>query len=382
MNSAHSHLRQAGRRTGVMLLILGLTYSLSAQTPGGQTNSRPKPVAERFLLIVETSAAMQKRAANVEQVVGKLFGSGLGNQLHGGDTIGVWTYNESLQTGQFPLQRWTPQTGTAVANGIVFFLKSRKYEKTSRLAPVMAQLTNVVADSVKLTVLLISDGEEALTGTPYDDQIAAAYRLNAAEQRKQNMPFLTILRTWNGKFTGFSVNTPPWPVEFPKFPVEPKPAATVTTLPEAKPEPPAGPKPETKLELPPKPEPTPVVTAKPLPQIVSPPVLPATSAPPEATVTAPEIAQPVVPGLASTSTPTAPLLAVDTPPPVRTQKTNAIIQTGTLEPTSEKKSLPLTLLVAGAGLLFGIVVAGVWLLRSRSKPRVSLITRSIDRAPK
>ena len=40
------------------------------------------------------------------------------------------------------------------------FLKSRKYEKTARLAPVIAQLKNVVADSDKITVLLISDGEE------------------------------------------------------------------------------------------------------------------------------------------------------------------------------------------------------------------------------
>ena len=41
------------------------------------------------------------------------------------------------------------------------------------------------------------------------------------------------------------------------------------------------------------------------------------------------------------------------------------------------------MLVGGSVLLLGIV-AGVifWQLRSRSKPRASLITRSIDRDPK
>ena len=78
-----------------------------------KTNAPPKPVTERFLLIVDTSAAMKKRAANVEQVVGNLFAGGLGAQLHRGDTIGVWTYTDDLQAGQFPLQRWTPQTSRA-----------------------------------------------------------------------------------------------------------------------------------------------------------------------------------------------------------------------------------------------------------------------------
>lgn len=382
MNFALSHLHRAGRQTGAMLLIVWLACSLSAQTPGARTNSPPKPVAERFLLIVETSAAMQKRAANVEQVVGNLFRAGLGNQLHGGDTIGVWTYNENLQTGQFPLQRWTPQTGTAVANGIVFFLKARKYEKTSRLAPVMAQLTNVVADSAKLTVLLVSDGDDALTGTPYDAQIAAAYRLNAAEQRKNKMPFLTILRTMNGKFIGFSVNTPPWPVEFPKFPVQPKPAAVVATVPEVKPESPPVSKSEPKLNLSPEPKPEPKGEVTPQPQIELAPVLPVTNPPPGAGVSAPIIATPVIPARAPTSTPPAQLPPVSNSTPVLTPKTNRVVQPSAAGTSTGGKSLLLTLLVAGSGLLIGIVVTGVWLLRSRSKPRASLITRSIDRAPK
>ena len=225
MTFLSSNTRRAGRCLTATLWLVWLTYSLGAQTPAPKTNAPPRAQAERFLLIVDTSAAMQKRAANVERVVGNLFTAGMGGQLHPGATIGVWTYTDDLHTGQYPMRRWTLQTRDNIANDIVDFLKSRKYEKKSRLEPVLAQLKTVVADSDKLTVLLISDGETALTGTPYDAQLIEAYRRSAADQRKQQMPFLTVLRAVKGKFIGFTVNTPPWPTEFPAFPPEPKPVA-------------------------------------------------------------------------------------------------------------------------------------------------------------
>ncbi len=359
-----------------------LTYSLAAQTIVPKTNAPPKPVAERFLLIVETSAAMKKRAANVEQVVSNLFARGLGEQLHRGDTIGVWTYTDDLQAGQFPLQRWTPQTSGPIAQGIVDFLKSRKYEKTAHLAPVIAQMKSVLADSDKITVLLISDGESALAGTPFDASIAEAYRTNAADQRKQQMPFLTVLRAVKGKFIGFTVNTPPWPVEFPKFPAAPQPATAAATTPSAKPESAPEPKPEPKVE------------AKPQPQIEPPPVLPATSpapttiALPAASVPAPETKPPVPPVIAPTSPPSSQPIAVSNPPPVIpsavvVRETNAVDQPRPADTGAEGKPSSLAMFVAGSVMLIGIVAGFVfWRVQSRSKPRASLITRSIDREPK
>lgn len=362
MNFSPSH----PRRTGATLLLIWLTYSLVAQTPVPPTNA-PAPVTERFLLIVDTSAAMQKRAANVERVIGNLITDGMGEQLHHGDTIGVWTYTDDLHTGQFPLQRWTPQTRAAIAQGIVDFLKSRKYEKKARLAPVMAQLKNVVADSDKITVLVISDGEDALTGTPYDAPMAEAYRLNAADLNKQQMPFLTVLRAAKGKFIGFTVNTPPWPVEFPNFPAESKPVAVVAALPEAQPAPKSEPKPE--------------------PQIALPPVLPVTN-PAPATNVLPAAPPLLLPVLSPTSPPPTPPLAVSNPPPVIpalvvAPKTNAGVQQNATDTSAGRESLSLTMLVAGSVLLIGIggVVFG-WRLRSRAKPRVSLITRSVDQNKK
>ena len=370
--------RRAGRLSGATLLLVTLAYSLAAQTTVPKTNAPPKPVPERFLLIVDTSSAMKKRAANIERVVGNLFVGGVGEQLHSGDTIGVWTYTDDLHAGEFPLQRWTPQTSGAIATGIVDFLKSRKYEKTSRLAPVIAQMKSVVADSDKITVLLLSDGESALTGIPYDASIAEAYRTNAADQRKQQMPFLTVLRAVKGKFIGFTVNTPPWPVEFPKFPAEPQLATAAATAPKAKP----ASLPEPKVEV------------KPQPQIELPPVLPATNpapttnALPAASIPAPEIKPPVPPVMATTSSPPTSPLAISNPPtpipaPEVMPKSNPVGQPRPVGTSAEGKSVPYTLLVVGSVLLVGIVLGVIgWRLQSRSKPRASLITRSIERDPK
>ena len=394
MNFSPLKPRRTGRRPGMTLLLVWLTYSLAAQTTVPKTNAPPKPVTERFLLIVDTSAAMKKRAANVEQVVGNLFTGGLGEQLHRGDTIGVWTYTDDLQAGQFPLQRWTPQTSGPITQGIVDFLKSRKYEKTAHLAPVIEQMMSVVADSDKITVLLISDGESALTGTPFDAPIAEVYRTNAADQRKQQMPFLTVLRAVKGKFIGFTVNTPPWPVEFPKFPVTLEPATSATTTPKAKPDSAPEPKPELKPELKPEPKPEPKVEVKPQPQIEPPPVLPATNPPsttnalPAASVTTSEIKSPVLPAITLTSPPPTPPIAVSNPPPmipapVVMPKSNPVVQPRAIDSSAEGKPLPHTMLVVGSVLLIGIVAGFVfWRLQSRSKPRASLITRSIDREPK
>lgn len=374
MNLYLSSKRGVGCLPCTTFLLVSLIYSLAAQTAVPKTNAPPKLVTERFLLIVDTSVAMKKRAANVEQVVGSLFASGLGGQLHGGDTIGVWTYTDDLQAGQFPLQRWTPQASGPIAQGMVDFLKSRKYEKTANLAPVIAQMKSVVADSDKITVLLISDGESALIGTPYDAPIAEAYRTNAADQRKQQMPFLTVLRAVKGKFIGFTVNTPPWPIEFPKFPAEPQLKASAAPTPKAKPESAPEPKPESKVEI------------KPQPQIELPPVslatnpAPTTNALPAASVPAAEIKPPSPPVIAPT-----PPIAVSNPPPLIPApkvmpNSNPVVQPRGVDSSAEGNHSPLAALVVGSVLLLGIV-AGVifWQLRSRSKPRASLITRSIDR---
>ena len=176
-----------------LLCLVAMAFRASAQNPPPGTNPTNRPSSDRYLVILEISSAMQKRATNVQDVIGQLFSSGFNGQLHRGDTIGMWTYNDSLHTGAFPLQRWTPQTVRQITSVAAQFTQNQRYSKRSSLSPVMAQLTNIVADSDRITVILVSDGSESLAGTPFESQISDAFKHNGEEQRRRAMPFVTVL---------------------------------------------------------------------------------------------------------------------------------------------------------------------------------------------
>ena len=236
---------------------------------------RTNTSAGRYLFIVDTSFSMHRRAANTRKVVGDFLLSGLNGQLRAGDTIGVWTFNEKLNAGNFPLQRWMPQARQRIAIGVVDFLQRQRYEKPTQIDKALAPMMRVVKDSDKITVLLISDGDDKVSGTPFDHEINEAFKLNYSAQRKANMPFVTVLRAQKGEFIGVKVSMPPWPVEFPEFPAEPPVARSPISQEKPKPEaskverpPPTGP---SLIVIGKKPEPsssaptnaTPTVAAKP-----------------------------------------------------------------------------------------------------------------------
>ena len=220
-----------------------VSISLRAQT------NAASPSSDRHLFIVDTSAAMRRNAPIVEKVVGNLLLSSMQGQLHRGDTVGLWTYNEQLYAGRLPLQQWTPEGEQVVATNILAFLKKQPYEKKPRFSQVLPVLQRVVRESERITVLLIMGGDEMISGTPFDRQINQFFQKHYKAQQKARAPFVIVLRARRGGFTSATLNLAQWPVEFSPFPPEPK-----KTIEDVKPKPP-----------PPKPTPTnPPPTAPPL----------------------------------------------------------------------------------------------------------------------
>lgn len=372
MNCLPPNRRTAGyRSTCLGLLLLGWLLPGHAQTnlPPAARSTHPAP--ERFLVIYDISKGMEKRADNSQRVIGQMFASGLNGQLKSDDQIGAWTFNNELHTGEFALLRWVPQTGLTLAATVEQFVRRQRYAKSPDLAPVMAQLTNVVADSDRLTVILVSDGSVAPVGTMFDNQIAEAFKLNAAEQRRLAMPFVTILRVAKGKFVSLRVNTPPWPIELPAYPGDQQIAAPLTNPPPTKAAAPAPAPPITPVA----PEPiqtteahlaaapttnAPVVEAPPLPR-------PEPTNPPPVVVTQ--------------STP-----APSNPPPVQPEITNSTPAVAARPPAVTAAGpgsgkLPLLPIIAGIGVVLGgfTIFCFAILKRSREVPRVSLITRSMNK---
>lgn len=354
-------------------LNLGLALFIAMLTPVNSpaqtaTSSNPNaPAKERFLVIVETSTTMLKRTNNTERAIGSVISTGLKGQFESGSTIGLWTFNEKLHTAQVPLQVWTDSNRQQVALAVVQAVQRQKYEKTGKLGVVWAIATNIVAQSERITLLIFSSGSSPVTGTPFDAAIAESYRQNMEQQRKANMPFLTILRAVNGKFVTHAINMPPWPLEVPEWPDEfkPKPAP-----PEPKPAPPVVTPPPVVKRDPAVLSPTNTIyLVEPAPPIEAatsnpPPQLPPTNQ----VVAAPETIEP------PHSNPPAIAPATEIKPQPTTSATASAVE------TPKAKLRIVTFLVVGICVLLGVLVVFIVLLRRPHRSAgESLITRSMNR---
>ena len=176
--------------------------------------------SNRYLFVVETSKSMQKRSEGVSKVVVDLLGSGMHGQLQPGDSVGLWTFNNQLHAGSFPLQDWAPDRRDVLVSRVQTFLRAQKYQKSASWSSVTPVLNQVIQNSGLITVVVISTGDDKISGTPFDDRIKKDYKLWRDQQEKAHMPLLTIFRAKHGTLTDCSITPVPFPVELPPLPKE------------------------------------------------------------------------------------------------------------------------------------------------------------------
>ena len=205
---------------------------LAAALPAtAQTNAPARRPTQRYLFVLETSQSMQRRLDNAVQVALEVVRTGLNNETRAGDTIGVWTYNQGLSAGRFPLAQWAPDRGAKIAAQMGTFFRQQKFERKSDFRPVLLALGNLATNSDHLTIILISTGEEKLSGLSFEKQLSANYEQWRNEQQRQRMPFITIIRARRGEFNGFAVTPVPWQLDVPPWPIEPQIAKASTNSP-------------------------------------------------------------------------------------------------------------------------------------------------------
>lgn len=240
MNTAAlpNHPHCLGRLTALVLAVYFLTPVLRAQ-PTEQT------VQNRFLFVFDTSKNMKPRFAALEKSLNTMLATSLGGQLHAGDSIGVWTFAQTLHTKGYPLLTWNPEAAVTIASNLVKYLDKQSYAKSTRLEVLQPTLNRVAQNSERLTVLIFSDGDGKMSGTPFDDAINQVFHEQSAEQKKAREPIVVVLRAQLGEYVGASVVLPPQLLNLPQFPPLPSP-------------PPPAPKPKH------APPPAPVVVGQPL----------------------------------------------------------------------------------------------------------------------
>ena len=272
-------------------------------------------VSSRFLLVFDTASAMQRRVPAVQKALNDILGTGTNGQLHSGDSIGVWTFDQDLHTGQFPLQHWETDSAGMVASNIAAFVGKQHYTKTTRFDALLPLLNQVVGASERLTMLIFCDGQGEIHGTPYDVGINKIFQERQGERQKARLPIVIGLRSQRGQYTGCMVSFPPQAVSLPAFPPLPE---AVHASPEATnaPAPPRSNVPSliivgttiTNHVPPPAPKPPPV----PKPVLTNPPPMVITSTP--APVVANEVKPPdEVPLMQTSAVPAPPKIAAAPP---------------------------------------------------------------------
>jgi hypothetical protein len=383
------------------VILFGLVLLISATSTFAQSSSN------RWLLVYNTSASMRDRVRGMEAVTQDLLTTAMHGTIRGGDTIGIWTYSTQLHAEEAPLQTWHPETAGDIAQHTLDFLSRHAYQKTAAFNDVLTNMLRVIKSSEVITVILISDGSDAIQGTPFDARVAAFYKANYQEQKKARMPFVTVFRGEKGIITTNTLGLAPWPVEIPVVPVPAPmgakaPAPTPAVAP-AKPVPSLiviGKKAETTYNVPadlpdhsgqlataapapvvPKtetPAPAPAVEEKSKPAAapvisaptMTPPAVAATTSAPAAAVEPPKTVQPVEPQVVA--------IPESNEPPAKVAAAPGA-ETATVVP---ERNLFTARNIAIVSVTFTLLVCALLFLSARNArraTRASLITRSLDR---
>jgi hypothetical protein len=203
--SSHFSLRRTLTAAPLWALagILLSAASSRAQDPPGPRHH----LENRFLFVIDTSSGMKSRTNGIEEAVMGLLTSDMHGELRKGDTIGVWTYNDRLDT-DFPRQVWSEQKKDDIVSKVRAHLHGLRYENRSHLEKVVPQLKMVVAVSERLTVILVFDGADLNKCTPFDNDINDLERHYAREFKAAHAPFVTLLAVRNGAVFDYTINYP------------------------------------------------------------------------------------------------------------------------------------------------------------------------------
>jgi hypothetical protein len=391
MNNVERISKLAGNRAGFcrairhssFVILLGVLFLLLPRTGFGQSSNR-------WLFVFNTSAAMRDRVKGVAGVAQDLLTTAMHGNLRSGDTIGIWTYDSVLRADEAPLLTWDPDSAPAIFQHMQAFIGRHPYQKTAAFGGVLTNMLRVIKDSDVITVILISDGSDSITGTPFDAKLNAFYKENERAQKKANMPIVTIFRGEHGVVTTNTAALAPWPADIPAVP--PPVIAKAAPKPVEAPKPPPPVVPPlivvgSKVETPAQYAVTEAEESK------------AADAKAEMPVAAPAPAPaPKVVPEEKPATPVAP--AVETPKPqIETQVTNtpavsevmvATNQTASNQPAVETAAVPAHSVFSARNLgivsvAFAALICGLLILtarRARSQSQASLITRSLDREGK
>jgi hypothetical protein len=218
------------------MALAGLVCLGLGRAAGEEFVERPANTAQeghRFLFVVETSVANRKFESGNRQALFDLIVSGVNGNMHSGDTYGVWTFNDEVRSGEFPITIWEKNQSLELAGQAAAFLQKQKYTKKaspSFLVDALRRLSDRVGE---FNVFIISSGEDPISGTPFDQNINAAYKALEKQSARTGRPMVTTFAVRKCRpvragvvLAGDRIILPDRPPEMPGVPSRRTPPAT------------------------------------------------------------------------------------------------------------------------------------------------------------
>lgn len=171
---------------------------------------------QHFLFIVDTSASMKDRADVAALTVAGLIERGLSGRMQSGDVFGIWTYRDAeLGTNVFPAQTWVFEKSRILANRAFVYVQKQKYAGTNQLRATLVRLGEALKSRPNAHVYLIDRGEQAISGTPFDEAVNSVWAENRETWRQLGQLAVTGFVIQNRLMQEYAigVSSPPEPVK-------------------------------------------------------------------------------------------------------------------------------------------------------------------------
>ncbi len=180
----------------------------------------PAPGTNRFLLIVDTSVGMKKLAEPLREAVFDLVYSGARGAMTNGDSYGVWFAGGQNDTSM-GVDTWKQKFAVEIAARIALRVKEQGFKGKSVLDAAIADAAHVAELVGDVTVIIASNGDAPIRGTPFDDAINARIKQLAPEMQRVNAILNTAIVAQDGKFVAWAVNSPDFLITLPDVPPRP-----------------------------------------------------------------------------------------------------------------------------------------------------------------
>ncbi|HMJ89453.1 MAG TPA: hypothetical protein VK530_06535, partial [Candidatus Acidoferrum sp.] len=163
---------------------------------------------------------MKNSEVPLSEAVFDLIYSGARGAMTNGDSYGVWLAGGNNDTSM-GVDTWKQKFSVELASRIALRVKDRGFKGKPALHTAIIDAVRVAESVGDVVVIISSNGDSPIQGTPFDEQLNARIKQLAPEMQRAKAIVNTVLVAQNGKFVAWAVNSPEFLIIMPDVPPRP-----------------------------------------------------------------------------------------------------------------------------------------------------------------